>query len=146
MTAGAALGPPVPLNGSGVATLTTTTLDEGTHEIRATFVGSADFLTSNGSVFQRVDNPTVVSGHTFCNTGPITVPTSGPARPYPSNITVSGLTGPVTAVTATLKGLSHAVPVDLDVLLAGPTPTTNVMLLSDSGGTTSVSALDGRLR
>ena len=61
--------------------------------------------------------------------------------PYPSNITVSGLTAPVTKVTATLNGVSHAVPVDLDVMLAGPVPTTNLLLMSDVGGTAPVSGL-----
>ncbi len=136
------LGAPVALNGSGVATRSTMALAEGTHEIRATYSGATGFLTSNGSVTQRVDNATVVTGNTFCNTGPLTVPALGPAQPYPSNITVSGLTGSVTKVTATLKGLSHAVPVDLDVLLSGPQPTTNVVLLSDSGGNSAVGPLN----
>ena len=46
---------------------------------------------------------------------------------------------PVTKVTATLNGLSHTVPVDLDVMLSGPVPTTNVVLMSDVGGTAPAS-------
>ncbi len=90
---------------------------------------------------QRVDNTTVVTGSTYCNTGALTIPTNGPAVPYPSHITVSGLTAPVTKVTATLNGVSHAVPVDLDVMLSGPVPTTNLLLMSDVGGTAAVSGL-----
>lgn len=136
------IGSPVALNGSGNAALTTSALTEGTHLIRATYSGATGFLTSNGTVTQRVDNATVVTGNVFCNAGPITIPTSGASSPYPSNITVSGLSGEVTKVTAQLKGLSHATPIDLDVLLSGPTPTRNLFLLSDAGGPNPVSNLD----
>ncbi|QIG39691.1 Ig-like domain repeat protein [Microbacterium sp. 4R-513] len=135
---GAPLGT-VALNAAGIAQVTTSTLTEGTHAIVGTYSGSTGFLASNGSVSQRVDNPTTVTGTTYCNPGSLTVPANGPAAPYPSNITVTGLTAPVTKVTATLNGVSHAVPVDLDVLLSGPVPTTNVMLMSDVGGTSPVS-------
>ena len=135
----AALGPAVALNASGQASLTTTTLTEGTHAILATYTGSTGFLGSNGSVSQRVDNTTVVTGNTFCNPGALTVPQEGASAPYPSNITVSGLAGPVTKVTATLNGISHTAPIDLDVMLSGPTPSTNLLLMSDAGGTTPVS-------
>jgi subtilisin-like proprotein convertase family protein len=129
----------LPLSGAGTAQLTTSALTEGTHLITATYSGSTGFLTSTGSLSQRVDNQTVVTGQTYCNTGVVTVPSDGPASPYPSNITVTGLTGVVTSVTATLHSLSHAVPSDLDVMLSGPTPATNLLLMSDSGGATSVS-------
>ena len=139
---GANLGAAVPLNGQGRATLTTSALTEGTHLIRATFSGATGFLTSNGTVSQRVDNATTVTGQTFCNTGVITVPGNGSASPYPSNIFVTGLTGNVTKVTANLKGVSHTAPIDLDVLLSGPTPTDNLFLLSDGGGQNPVSNLN----
>ena len=139
---GTNIGSPVALNGSGNATYATSALTEGTHLIRATYSGASGFLGSNGTVTQRVDNPTVVTGNTFCNAGPITIPGVGAASPYPSNITVSGLSGEVSKVTAQLKGLSHQTPIDLDILLSGPTPATNVFLLSDAGGNAAVSGLD----
>ena len=58
---GVDVGSPVALNGSGQATFSTSALSEGTHAIRATYSGSTGFLTSNGSVSQRVDTPTVVT-------------------------------------------------------------------------------------
>lgn len=141
---GTNLGVPAPLNGAGNAELTTVGLTEGTHLIRATYSGATGFLTSNGTVSQRVDNTTVVTGTTFCNTGTITGPAAaaGTASPYPSNVFVSGLSGQVTKVTATLKGLSHSHPPDFDIMLSGPTPARNVVLLSDAGGQTAVSNAD----
>ena len=136
---GTNLGSPVAVSGSGTASLTTSALGEGTHLIRATFSGATGFLTSNGTVSQRVDNATTITGRTFCNAGPITVPGSGPATAYPSNIFVTGLTGPITKVTAQLTGLSHQAPIDFDILLSGPTSPRNLDLMSDSGGQNPVS-------
>ena len=80
------------------------------------------------------------SAATFTNPAPIPVPatgTSGIANPYPSTIAVSGLTGAVTSVTATLTGMTHTFPGDLDVLLVGPSGQ-NVVLLADVGGSTDI--------
>ena len=93
---GSVLASGVSLNASGQASLTTSALTEGTHQIAATYSGATGFLTSNGSVTQRVDNVTVVNGNNFCNTGQLTVPALGAAQPNPSNITVWGLSGTIT--------------------------------------------------
>src|SRR5437867_3850721 len=59
---------------------------------------------------------------------PITIndplPTPAPANPYPSNISVSGLTGTISKVTVTLTNLTEPRPDDLDLLLVGPTGAT----------------------
>ncbi len=76
----------------------------------------------------------------FSNTAQIRVPgtgTQGPANPYPSQIAVSGLTGAVTNVTATVTGLTHTFPNDVDLLLVGPSGQT-VVLLADTGGATNI--------
>jgi subtilisin-like proprotein convertase family protein len=61
----------------------------------------------------------------FSNTNPITINTSPPpptlASPYPSTISVSGMTGTTTKVTLTLNGLVHTRTPDIDVLLVSPT-------------------------
>ena len=62
-----------------------------------------------------------------------TVVAPGMASPYPSTITVFGLTGAVHKVTVTLNNLSHTFPGDLDILLVGPSGQ-KVMLMSDTGG------------
>lgn len=138
---GVDVGSPVALNGSGQATFSTSALSEGTHAIRATYSGSTGFLTSNGSLSQHVDTPTFVTGNTFCNRGGLTVPAQGASAPYPSNITVTGMAGSLVSVTATLHGLAHAAPVDLDVMMSGP-GAKNVVLMSDAGGTDAVSGVD----
>ena len=123
----------VPLNASGQASFSTSSLAEGNHVITATYNGTASFATSNGSLNQRVDNATVVTGNVYCNTGPITTPvTIGTATPYPSNITVSGAATTMAKVAVTLKNVSHAYPDDFDVLLVGPTGQ-NLVLVSDAG-------------
>jgi hypothetical protein len=90
----------------------------------------------------------------FTNPAPIKIPatgTQGPGAPYPSTISVAGLTGAVTSVTVTVTGLSHTFPADVELLLVGPSgqttslladvggpPTTNVNLTFDSAAPTGV--------
>jgi Ca2+-binding RTX toxin-like protein len=77
---------------------------------------------------------------TFSNTGTIAVPASGTfgsAAPYPSQISVSGLTGTITQVTVELQTINHTFPDDIDVLLVGPFGQ-NVLLWSDAGGGTDL--------
>jgi hypothetical protein len=72
----------------------------------------------------------------FTNPTPIKIPASrdfGAAAPYPSEISASGLTGPITNVTVTLHRVGHTVPDDMDILLVSPAGDT-VMLMSDACG------------
>lgn len=55
------------------------------------------------------------------------------ASPYPSNITVSGLSGSVSKVTVTLTDLNFGFPRDVDILLVGPNGQ-SVILMSDARG------------
>jgi hypothetical protein len=76
---------------------------------------------------------------TFANATPIAIPatgTDGNASPYPSAIEVSGFAnGVITDVNLTLHGLSHAAPIDVDVLLApSHLPGKNAVVMSDVGG------------
>ncbi len=72
--------------------------------------------------------PTIVS---FTNTDAIAILDFG-GSPYPSTITVSGMTGTLSKVTATLQGFSHTYPRDVDALLAAPTGA-NTLLMSHAG-------------
>jgi N-acetylneuraminic acid mutarotase len=76
----------------------------------------------------------------FSNTTPIVIPDSGPATPYPSDIVVAGLPGPVTKVTVTITGLTHTFPADLDFLLVGPQGQ-NAIIWSDAGGSDDVAGI-----
>jgi uncharacterized repeat protein (TIGR01451 family) len=69
----------------------------------------------------------------YSNTSLIQIPSWGIADPYPSTILVSGWSNQVGKVTATLAGLTHTYPHDLDVLLVGPTGA-RTLLLSHAGG------------
>ncbi len=71
--------------------------------------------------------------NTFTNTNAIVIPTIGNASPYPSQITVSGVTGLVSKVTVSLNRINHTYPDDIDVLLVDPTGR-KVLLMSDAGG------------
>jgi Ca2+-binding RTX toxin-like protein len=76
---------------------------------------------------------TAAAQTTFANSGPILIPDSGPALPYPSTINVSGLSAAVTDVDVTLNNVTHTFPDDIDVLLVGPRGQ-NVIVMSDAGG------------
>jgi uncharacterized repeat protein (TIGR01451 family) len=69
------------------------------------------------------------------NSATIAIPASGSkgsASPFPSTISVSGVTGVLTKVTVTLAGFAHTYPADVDVLLVSPTGQT-LLLMSDAG-------------
>jgi hypothetical protein len=55
------------------------------------------------------------------------------AEPYPSDIPVSGVTGTLSDVNVTLKGLTTTSPADLDIIVQAPNGTT-VWLMSDACG------------
>ncbi|MBP7866559.1 MAG: S8 family serine peptidase [Acidobacteria bacterium] len=84
---------------------------------------------------------TLTATAAFANTGSISIPTTvSPATPYPSEIAVTGLSGTVQKVKATLAGLSHTYPGDLRILLVGPAGQSCVLLASTGGGTDAVNA------
>ncbi len=78
----------------------------------------------------------------FTNSTPIDMPngqpttTSGPFAPYPSNISVSGLTGQK-IIKVRLNGYHHEFEDDLDFLLVGPGGQ-KYIFMSDVGGSTEL--------
>jgi len=78
---------------------------------------------------------------TTSNTGTITINDHSAASPYPSEISVSGLTEPISGLTVTLHDLAHAYPADISVLLVGPTGI-NVVLMANTGGLAPVSNIN----
>ncbi|HMJ65292.1 MAG TPA: immunoglobulin domain-containing protein [Candidatus Binatia bacterium] len=81
------------------------------------------------------------NGAIFSNTVAISFPAGAPVTPYPSTISVSGLTGRVVGLSVTLLNLSHPAPDDIDVLLVGPGGQA-VLMMSDAGGSNAVSAVN----
>jgi hypothetical protein len=75
---------------------------------------------------------------TFSNTAPITIPSSGPASPYPSTINVSGITAPITKVTVTINDFNHTWPSDVGVALRGPGGQICVLFNNAIGGSGGV--------
>lgn len=105
---GAVVASNVALNGSGQATYTApaNTLNQGTRTITAVYNPTGSYSTSNGTLAQQVDSPTVISGNTFSNPGAIALIDNGASNPYPSRITVSNLIGTISKVTLTLNNLN----------------------------------------
>lgn len=129
----------VAVNGSGVATclVPANTLTERRHTIQATYNANPTFATSNASIVQTVNTPTVISGPgntVFTNPGGLTIPDApGTSIPYPSNIQVSGLSGSISKVTLTLTNATFPVTNHFNFLLVGPGGQTFVFM-SDAGG------------
>ncbi|MBL8151286.1 MAG: hypothetical protein JNN15_15290, partial [Blastocatellia bacterium] len=93
-------------------------------------LGSVNFTLTTGT--------TATVTTTFRNTARINVPgtgTIGNAAPYPSNISVSGVTGTISKVTVKLNTFNHTFPDDTDILLVSPTGQ-KVVIFSDVGGST----------
>ncbi len=86
----------------------------------------------------RIDSVTLEEVPTGLNTNAITISDNNPATPYPSNISVSGLSGLVTGVVVNLENFSHESADDVDILLVSPTGR-SVTLMSDAGGNNNVS-------
>jgi Ca2+-binding RTX toxin-like protein len=74
---------------------------------------------------------------TFSNTTPIQIPTIGQGFPYPSEIQVTGLSGAITDVNATLVNMNHGFADDIEALMVAPGGQTTV-LIADAGGTATV--------
>jgi hypothetical protein len=75
---------------------------------------------------------------TFLNPAPITINDAGAANPYPSNITVSGVSGAITNVTVSIAGFNHTFPSDVDMLLVSPTGAKFILVSDVIGGTDAV--------
>lgn len=78
---------------------------------------------------------------TFSNPASISIPNSGSATPYPSNITVSGLPTSITKVALSLSNYSHTFPDDVDMMLVAPNGT-RIVFNSDVCGNSPISNLN----
>ena len=97
-----------------------------------------DGATNLGTLTYRFTTGTTTT-QTFSNPASITINDNAAATPYPSNITVSGISNFV-GVTVTLNGLSHTFPADIDIILVSPSGQA-AYVMSDVGGNTPVTNL-----
>ncbi len=77
-------------------------------------------LGSVSAVFPLGAIQTTVVTQVFNNASAIAILDDSSASPYPSIISVSGVSAPVTKVTATINGLSHTWVSDVGILLVAP--------------------------
>jgi len=73
------------------------------------------------------------SAETFTNSTPIKIPApgegeSGPASPYPSQMIVGGMSGPITDVSVTLHRVGHEEPFQMTVVLVSPSGDSVVLM------------------
>ncbi|HEY6119107.1 MAG TPA: DUF4214 domain-containing protein [Pyrinomonadaceae bacterium] len=88
----------------------------------ATNLGTATYTFALGTI------PT----QTFSNPAAITINDNAAATPYPSNISVAGIST-YSRVTLTLTGLSHTFPADIDIIIVAPGGQ-RAYVMSDVGG------------
>lgn len=114
-------------NKSDIFTLITVTVSDG--------------IASSSRTFELTVRP--AESILTVNPSEITILDNDAASPFPSRINVSGVSGAIEKVTATIAGLNHNNPEDLEILLIGPNDE-GVVLMSDAGGSTAVGgALSG---
>src|SRR5438552_11498966 len=108
--------------------------------LRGDTVAPAIALTAPPKSSTRVE-PVQPQAFLISNPDQITIVDSSapptPGKPYPSNISVAGLSGKLTKVRVGLNNRSHPRPSDIDILLVGPGGQ-SVLLMSDAGGGTAV--------
>jgi subtilisin-like proprotein convertase family protein len=75
------------------------------------------------------------------NTNSITIPASGMASPYPSEIEIANQNDALSRVLVTLTNFTHTSPDDVDVLLQSPSGR-SVILMSDVGGSNAVANIN----
>ena len=84
--------------------------------------------------------PAFADTQSLSNPAPIAIPgsgTSGPGSPYPSPVSVSGMTGPITDVKVILHRVGHAYPKDMQVVLVSPNGNA-VILMNGNCGTSPI--------
>ena len=95
---------------------------------------------TNVSIANSNRNQRVTADYTFTGGGG-TLPTSGTATPYPSVISVSGVPAGALVKEVKINGLNHTWSDDVDIVLQSPA-VTNVVLMSDVGGSSAMTARD----
>lgn len=87
---------------------------------------------NNGDVV-TVQMTATVGGTSTFSAGPVSIPSSGTATPYPSTINVTGMSGTITDVKVRFTNMTHTWMSDIDVLLRAPGGQQSTVF-SDQGG------------
>jgi len=150
----------VAVNGSGQASITTSSLAEGDHSFTATYNGTSSYNGSFGTFVQRINDATTLyangatishgptCGATYCdcNGGPISANASfkGAFTPNPSVISVTDLPGTISSVTLGLNQYSSAATIlyALESMVVGPTGA-DLDFFSNVGGTEDGGTVQG---
>ena len=77
--------------------------------------------------------PGAAGASSFSNPSAISIPAQTTASPYPSTISVTGVPGSVVNARATISGISHDTPADLEVLLVAPGGRKTVLMAQACG-------------
>ena len=114
------------------------TLNPGTNTITATAKDSSpnqNIITQSIAII-FLPPPGDTKTSIYSNTSAISILDNAVAKPYPATITVSGVTGSVRMITATLSKLNHGYSRDVNILLVGPKGQ-GVVLMRNAGGGSS---------
>ncbi len=98
---------------------------------------------TNATAIGTIQNDDGNTGNTFTNSTPISIDDEfiGGTTPYPSTISVSGLSGNINNLKVTINDVSHTWIGDVDLLLVGPTGAKSI-LMSDIGEALPVSGVN----
>jgi len=107
----------------------------GTANITLTVTDPANSATGT-STFPLTVRPSRIRNYT--NNVLMDIVDVGPTIPYPAQVTVSGLVGPISKITATLQGFTHTYPDDVGVLLVPPSGRGIVLMNHSGDGTPAV--------
>lgn len=118
---------------SGVTTLTVQPADGLTGSATITINVSDGINVTSTNFTLTVAAPGIGAG-IFNRTNSISLPAASVASAYPSTNSVAGLTGTITNLTLTLKGLTHTAPHDLEMMLVSPGGQKTVFFSRVGGG------------
>ncbi|MBI3852514.1 MAG: hypothetical protein HY298_19830, partial [Verrucomicrobia bacterium] len=120
------------LSGSGSnRTVTVTPATDQTGSATIT-VSVSDGQTSTSTSFVVTVSTSFTGTKAHTNATAIRIPSVRAATPYPSTISVAGMSGTLSNVTMTLYGITHQRMRDIDILLVGPGGQ-KVIVMSDVG-------------
>lgn len=110
-------------------------VQQGTANITVTVSNQNTPPQSTNTTFKLTVIPS--STPVFAQTSAVTIKDNAAAAPYPSTLSVAGLSGTISDIKVTLLGVGHQFPSDISVLLVGPAGQ-KVVLMSRAGGTVSI--------